>query len=70
MTDPKELLAAACRLGDVQAEQIIAQANELRALRRVMWHAYRQLREGRADAARRTLEETLCPSTTSISSKT
>jgi len=62
MTDPQELqrlLDAACRSGDIQADQLAAQANELRALRRVMWHALAQLRAGRADAARRTLQEAL-----------
>jgi hypothetical protein len=62
MTDPQELqrlLDAACRFGDVQADQIVAQANELRTLRRVMWHALAQLRAGRPDAARRTLLEAL-----------
>ena len=58
MTDTQELqrlLDAACRFGDVQADTIVTQANELRALRRVIRHALAQLRAGRPDAARRTL---------------
>lgn len=62
MTDLERLqgmLDAACAQGDTQIDQIVKQANELRALRRVMWHAYNQLCQGRADSARRTLKEAL-----------
>ena len=63
MTDQKEqlqrLLDAACRAGDAQIDEIIAKSNELRALRRVMWHALAQLRAGRADDARSTLQQAL-----------
>jgi hypothetical protein len=62
MTDDQELqrlLAAACRFGDVQADQIVAKTNELRALRSAVHKALAQLRVGRADSARSTLQRAL-----------
>lgn len=62
MTDQKELqrlLDAACRAGDAQIDQTIAKNNELRSLRRAAWRALAQLRAGRADGARQTLQQAL-----------
>lgn len=62
MTDQEKLLRlldAACRAGDAQTDAIVAKNNELRALRRSAWRALVQLRAGRADSARRTLQEAL-----------
>lgn len=62
MTDPEKLrgmLDAACRASDAQVDQLVKQNNELRSLRRIMWHAYTQLCAGRADGARRTLKNAL-----------
>lgn len=62
MTDPENLqrlLDAACRAGDRQIDQIVEKTNELRSLRRAMWRALNQLRAGRPDTARRTLQEAL-----------
>jgi hypothetical protein len=62
MTDQKELqqlLDAACRAGDAQVDTIVAKNNELRSLRRVMWRALSDLRSGRIDSARQTLEQAL-----------
>lgn len=62
MTDQEHLqrlLATACRASDAQVDRIVEQASELKALRRTMWRAYAQLRAGRADSARRTLQQAL-----------
>jgi hypothetical protein len=62
MTDQKKLqrlLDAACRAGDAQIDAIVAKSNELRQLRREAWRALIQLRAGRADAARQTLQRAL-----------
>jgi hypothetical protein len=60
-TDQKlqRLLDTAYRAGDAQIDLIVTQNNELRALRRVMWRALAQLRAGRADGARSTLQQAL-----------
>lgn len=62
MTDQEELqrlLDAACRAGDAQIDALVAKNNELRALRRAAWQALAQLRVGRADGARQTLQQAL-----------
>jgi hypothetical protein len=55
------LLDVAIHFGDLQADRIIFLTNQLRDVRRAMWHAIALLKKGRADDARRVLEaELIC----------
>jgi hypothetical protein len=57
VTDYKRLYEIACRVGEAHAGQLIRHANTIRILRGVIWRALMQLRTGRADLARDTLEQ-------------
>jgi hypothetical protein len=51
------LFEQAQRIGEANAEQAIHNANEAKLLRRTIWRALGQLRAGRPDLARITLEQ-------------
>lgn len=55
----RRMLDAACRASDAQVDQLVGKSNELRALRRSVWRALAQLRAGRADNAKHTLQRAL-----------
>jgi hypothetical protein len=57
VTDFKRLYEIACRVGEGHARQAIRHANTIRILRGVIWKALMQLRSGRVDLARDTLEQ-------------
>jgi hypothetical protein len=57
MDDFKRRFELACRIGEEHSQRAIKFANEVKALRRVIWKALSQLRSGRIEQARRTLEQ-------------
>ena len=57
--DLRNMLDRACQLGDAHSLKAIEYANHARALRVSLWRALCQLRAGRNDEARKTLEKAL-----------
>jgi hypothetical protein len=57
MDDFKSRFELACRIGEEHSKRAIAFANEASALRRAIWKALIQLRSGRIEQARHTLEQ-------------
>jgi hypothetical protein len=59
MDEDKRLLETAVQIGDEHSRRAIKLANDLRALRNMIWRVLIQLRAGRVDQARQTLEQQL-----------
>ena len=55
----RRLIDEAFRIGEQHGNRAIKLSFEIGILRRAMWRALHQLRQGRHDAARNTLEQTL-----------